>query len=480
MASTLSTNVSQASTIQILNKIRSELPDAQKAKLDTIKGYDDLRKVGKALESNPGLLNDYLNGMVNRITKVVIGRLLFDNRFKRLKQGVVETGDTIEQVYLNLIKAVEYNPDKVGSREFARSLPDMQAVFHTINWQVQYPITISEIEISRAFLSFEGVSSLIESLIQQIYTSAEYDEFLLYKYMLIKAITSGKVKPLGVGDGTDPKAIARVTRATTTRLQFPSSAYNEYGVQNSTIPGNMLLIIDADTQATLDVDVLAMAFNIDRANVLDRVIVLDDWETFDSDRFSRVQGDFLDQVTTDELNIMKGIRGVLVDVDWFQVWDKPLQVRETVFGSSLERNFWLHVWKIVSHSPFHNIVALTNDGTITPIPASFTATVQSRDTAGGVTTMTLDFADIKGVGGGGDPVLVQTEDLLAAKVAVTPRGSVFFAQGATSAGKLTAKVDTDEFTAGADLTSETKVGTVLTFTKASHGRSADSVPAKKD
>lgn len=99
---------------------------------------------------------------------------------------------------------VAYTPEKGEEREFKRTLPDV-SLFHVINWRVMYPVTIQDEDLKQAFLSIEGVQDLIAKIVDSVYTAAEYDEFLLFKYLLIKNITKGKLKPISIGDGTDLK-----------------------------------------------------------------------------------------------------------------------------------------------------------------------------------------------------------------------------------------------------------------------------------
>ena len=117
----------------------------------------------------------------------------FNNPYYVLKKGYLEFGETIENIFVNLAKAVDYNPEKAEAREFKRTIPDVRSSFAVINWRVMYPVTISDEELKTAFLSIDGVTQLIEKIVDSVYTGAEYDEFLLFKYLLIKAVTKGNM-----------------------------------------------------------------------------------------------------------------------------------------------------------------------------------------------------------------------------------------------------------------------------------------------
>ena len=67
-------------------------------------------------------------------------------------------------------------------------MPDVKSAFHAMNWRVMYPVTIQDEDLKLAFRSAEGVQDLIARIVDSVYTAAEYDEFLLFKYLIIMFI----------------------------------------------------------------------------------------------------------------------------------------------------------------------------------------------------------------------------------------------------------------------------------------------------
>ena len=59
-----------------------------------------------------------------------------------MKKGYLDYGETVEEVFVGMAKAREFNVEKAEAREFKRTLPDVKAAFHTLNYKAQYPITI--------------------------------------------------------------------------------------------------------------------------------------------------------------------------------------------------------------------------------------------------------------------------------------------------------------------------------------------------
>ena len=363
-------------TIDILNVIRTNASYEYQNLVPEISDVQGIPRVGEILYGNPTLSNEFINALVNRIALVVVNSAVYNNPMRWAKKGYIEYGETVEDIFVAMIKAVEYSPEKAGGREFKRNLPDVKSVFHTMNWRVMYPITIQREDLRRAFLSAEGVENLITSILDQIYTSAEYDEWLLCKYLLIKSISSGKAFPVAF-DADDMKAGAVQFRGMSNKFEFMSSKYNEAGVTTNTPKERQHILMDAEYNAKFDVEVLASAFNMDKADFMGRLTLVDDWTSFDNDRFDiiRENSDQLEEVTSAELALMANVKAILVDERWFQIYDNESVMTDTKVSSGLFWNYFYHQWKTISHSPYANLVAFIDDGATVTAPDSLTFTV---------------------------------------------------------------------------------------------------------
>ena len=227
-------SVLNASTLDILNVIRENAGYEYQNTVPKVTKATDIPAVGQIIYGDPAIANKFINALVNRIAMVRVQSATFNNPYSVLKKGYIEFGETIEEIFVGIAKVVEYTPEKGEEREFKRTLPDVRSVFHIMNWRTMYPVTIQDEDLKQAFLSLDGVTDLIAKIVDQVYTAAEYDEFLLFKYLLIKAISHGKMKPLSVGDGTNPKDSAKAFRGTSNLLTFMKDSYNEQGVVTST------------------------------------------------------------------------------------------------------------------------------------------------------------------------------------------------------------------------------------------------------
>lgn len=419
-------SVLNASTLDIMNVIRENAGYEYQNTVPKVTKATDIPAVGQIIYGDPAIANKFINALVNRIAMVRVQSATFNNPYSVLKKGYIEFGETIEEIFVGIAKVVEYTPEKGEERELKRTLPDVRSVFHIMNWRTMYPVTIQDEDLKHAFLSLDGVTDLIAKIVDQVYTAAEYDEFLLFKYLLIKAISHGKMKPLSVGDGTNPKDSAKAFRGTSNLLAFMKDSYNEQGVVTSTPKNRQVIFMDAKFNAEFDVDVLASAFNMDKADFMGRLFLIDDFTTFDNKRFEEIRKNStgIEEVTTQELALLANVNAVLLDEEWFQVYDNNNRFTEKYVASGLYWNYFYHTWKTVSYSPFANAVVFVKDSANIALPAALTAKIMSKDTSEDATVLTLD-ASVNGASLQPNTALfVQTPDLTAKGIAVNKYGAL--------------------------------------------------------
>ena len=426
-------SVLNASTLDILNVIRENAGYEYQNTVPKVTKATDIPAVGQIIYGDPAIANKFINALVNRIAMVRVQSATFNNPYSVLKKGYIEFGETIEEIFVGIAKVVEYTPEKGEEREFKRTLPDVRSVFHIMNWRTMYPVTIQDEDLKQAFLSLDGVTDLIAKIVDQVYTAAEYDEFLLFKYLLIKAISHGKMKPLSVGDGTNPKDSAKAFRGTSNLLTFMKDSYNEQGVVTSTPKSRQVIFMDAKFNAEFDVDVLASAFNMDKADFMGRLFLIDDFTTFDNKRFEEIRKNStgIEEVTTQELALLADVNAVLLDEEWFQVYDNNNRFTEKYVASGLYWNYFYHTWKTVSYSPFANAVVFVKDTANIALPATLTAKIMSKDTSDEATVLTLD-ASVNGASLQPNTALfVQTPELTAKGIAVNKYGALIIPASAS-------------------------------------------------
>lgn len=447
-----------ARTIDVVNVIRNNLGYEYQSTVPEVTDETMLPKVGEIIMGQPAIANQFLNALINRIALVRIKSALFNNAYKELKKGYLEYGETVEEVFVEMCKAREFSAEKASGRELKRTLPKVRSAFHAMNWRAQYPVTIQYQDLRMAFRSAEGMQDLVAKIFQSLETGAEYDEFLLFKYLLIKGLNKGAITQVVYDDSTDIKANAKMFRGVSNKMLFPTTDFNLEGVHNSTPREDQYIFMDTMFNAEYDVEVLASAFNMDKATFMGNLKLIDDWTTFDNDRFSEMieETDSVEEVTAEELAVMENVRAIIVDKEWFQIYDNLINMDESKVASGQYWNYFLNVWKTVSFSPFSNAVAFVGSETTPTAPATLLYKVVSKSENDGYFVYALE--------GGQDKVkFIQTPALTTDGIAVQHYGVVMIPKAKTGNKTITAEYMGETYTG--TIATTTAEGASITLTK---------------
>ena len=328
---------------------------------------DSIREIGATIMDYPALQNEFLNALVNRIGRVILTSKSYQNPWAMFKKGFLEFGETIEEVFTNLAKPFQFDPAVAENEIFKREIPDVRSAFHVLNYQKFYKATVSQEQLRMAFMSWDGVTSLISSIVESMYTAANYDEFITMKYLLCRRMLSGEIYWGNPGSNNvmnETKDIVKSIRTYSNLLTFLSSDYNVAKVYNSTKKDDQYIIIPSSVMSDIDVDVLAAAFNMDKVDFMGHVVVVDNFNKPDIARLNEL---FKDDPTYKEPQISDGlalsdVAAVLVDKDFFMIFDNLQNFTENYNGQGLYWNYFYHVWKTFSTSPYANAVLFTTTG----------------------------------------------------------------------------------------------------------------------
>ena len=82
-----------------------------------------LRGIGDVIMTYQPLQNAFLSALVNRIGRVIITSRLYENPWAGFKKGLLEYGETIEEIFVSLAKPYQFDPVLAGSEVFKRRIP---------------------------------------------------------------------------------------------------------------------------------------------------------------------------------------------------------------------------------------------------------------------------------------------------------------------------------------------------------------------
>lgn len=340
--------------VTLLNTIRANASTVYQDRIPEATAQN-IHDVGEQILSFEAQANEFVNALINRIGLVILNNRMATNPLAALKKGRLAVGETIEEVYIDVIKSQVYDPVAAQDTLFKRHLPNVLSVFHTVNSELNYPLTISNEQLRKAFMSYDALDRFIAGLVDSLYKSATLDEFVQMKALMKEWGTQGRflVEPItAVTDEASAKEAMVKIKAVSDAMTIFSNAFNYAGVWTSTPKEEQYLITTPAINARLNVDVLAAAFNLDKAEFAGHIIVTDNLGGLED----------------------SGIEMILVDKNWYQCYDYLRTFKTAYNGEGLYWNYFYHVWMVYSLSPFANAVAF---GTATPTVTEFTVTPTS-------------------------------------------------------------------------------------------------------
>lgn len=337
--SNVKTTLGISDTFDLVNAIRNSAGDTFKNYVP-LANADNVQAVGQGILVNQNVQNEFVASLIDRIALVVVKNASLQNPLKKFKKGSITDGRTIEEIYTDIIKGQKYDVVDAESTLYKRVMPNVKTIFHDRNRQDLYVQTLQDSTLRAAFTSWNNFESMVSSIINAIYSSAEVDEFEYMKLLIENYYAKSFFKVVPVtkpNTSTATTDLVRSLRAHAMKMTLPQGTrdYNAMAVRTKSDMEDLHLFIDADLMASMDVDVLAKAFNMDRTNFLGNITVIDDFS-------------------------QQGIEAVLVDQSFFMVYDN-LHKLETVRNSKgLYWNYFYHVWQTLSVSRFANAVAFVS------------------------------------------------------------------------------------------------------------------------
>lgn len=376
-----------------LNKIREISSDIYQRYIPIIDDNTDISTFASPILTYPEVYNEFCNSLINRIVYTAIETRTFNNPLRALEGNVMPLGYAGQEIYVNPAKGRQYNPE-----DFAGILKkyesDVKVQYLIKNMDLQYPVTIIRTKLKEAFVSWENLDQFITGLINSLYNGMYIDEFRFTKALVSSAYKGNLVQVETVQNPSSSEALAKVfttkARELFLNFQMPSTEYNAwskvggYGrpVTTWSEASDIVLLVRNDIRAYLDVEVLANAFQIDRAVLLGNIYPVDNFNVYSDD------GDLV----FDGSNIF----GMIADRNWFKIKPVDQFMEQDYNANNRAMQYYLNNIKMYEFSLFANAkIFATGEATVNPTAMKF---VKNGET---ITTLSITVGD--------DPVEVEVE-----------------------------------------------------------------------
>ena len=351
---------------ELLNLIRDEASERYQAIVPPADS-SNIGEVGKGLETTQVVKNEFIDTLIERISIVVVKQKYLSNPLKKFKKGFMGLGFKVEEIFTDIVESKKFDAEGSVDTVFKREKPKTKVYFHQRNRQDFYKQTISEDQLRGAFVSWATFDNFLSSIINAIYNGAEVEEYLYMMKLVNKAIKDGDMKVFEVEQGgtdkrADAHALLEMMRTVQSRLtlEMGSRQFNKAGVHTVTAPEDVHILMLPETQALVDVNALASAFNMDRANFIGNRTLVDGFED-------------------------ENVLAVIIDKNWYVVYDQIQKMTNIYNSEGLYWNYTYHVWQVLSYSMLENAVVIKKKGGETPAEKTLEVTPATADVKAGET-----------------------------------------------------------------------------------------------
>ena len=300
---------------------------------------NNFKEIGDLIMERPNMKNEFINTLFNKIGLTLLQNKKYTSRLDIFSKGKLEYGETIEQIMCDLIECKDFTEQKEGnevSELVSAQVPDIKVLYHSENYKHKYKVTVSDIRLRKAFNDKYGVDKLVASIITSVQNSIAYDRECMLKSILSAGVYKKSI-PVAYDNGsTGSRAKNLVTeiKKNIIRLETMSKSYNNAEINTFTRKEDMVLVIGGDYATDIDINLLATAFNLDKAELSTRIIVVD------------------------ELPVIGETKPicVLMDKDYIVDYTTLYEVRQFENGNTLSTNLFYHVWGIMAQNDFTNAI----------------------------------------------------------------------------------------------------------------------------
>lgn len=303
---------------------------------------------------NLNVLNEFV-GLLKKVIGTAVYNKTFNNPLAQLEGDRMPLGNFIEEAYINPANNANQMSDfDVDDYMGLLSKYEAQVAvsYLSINRDKIYSVSLTKEKIRNAFTSWSQLEQLISGYINSLFNAAYIQRFRDTKMLPVSAFQAGAIKYEVVTNPTTEataKALVRKMRSDFTKMQIPSTDYNAwqdvkgegaFALQTWTAPEDIIVLMDSDTLATIDVDVLSASFNMDKSTFLGKLIVVDSFDVFDDKGKKVFDG--------------SKIKAMLCDKAWFKIKTVDFSLNEFFNSRNRVWNYFLNDTYVCNYSLFAN------------------------------------------------------------------------------------------------------------------------------
>lgn len=378
-----------------VNKVRSNASQGYQENVPVLTD-NNLASFKEAFFAYQPAINEFYVGLVNLFAKIIWNTDRFNHKLSFLKKGNYTIGYDIEEIHTNPVNPALYdNTDGAGI--LGDYPPEVLTAFYRENRHDVFPLTTNTEILSRAMDSWERLGNFINSTRIAVDNGNALREFNLLKQAIVGMYEKSGFVTREVDSSTDGGVadLMEQLRTDINDMQFLSSKFNKYKelsggekeAQSVSEKDNICIICTTKAEAKVR-RYLSGVFNLQELEDANRFVLVDDfgYDVYEKQGSAR-QLSITGHKTTP-------ISFIVADKNFLQWYDRLNVEYEFKNGFTLNINTFVHIWQMISVSPFANVVCYidkTINTAVSTTPESYSFSVTSVDVSN-----EWEFLDVNG------------------------------------------------------------------------------------
>ena len=331
-------------------------------------------------DDNLEIVRNEFFGLLKRIVFTSIETRLFNNPLNFLEGEELPLGYAGTNIHVDPAKPQQFDGD-----DFAGLLQKYEARIATeylaVNSDLQYAVTVTRDKARSAFTSWGTLEEFISGIINSLFNGAYITRWKQAKDLVSSAYQQGAVKVetvSAVSDEATANAFVEKARYLNRMFTMPSTQYNgwnkKYAGDDTKLKittwcdsDDIAVILRADVESKIDTLALSKAFNLQYADFIGRVTIVDNFDEYADDGTKIFDG--------------SKILGIIADRRFFKIRTQYFNMTEFFNAKNLTYQYFLNDTRMVRFSLFANACVIATDTPDTiSISGTPTAVVEGTST----------------------------------------------------------------------------------------------------
>lgn len=362
-----------ADMIKVLNTIRANASEEYRKSVPEAT-RENFATVGSTILTYSISNNEFIDTLINRIALTIVNQRDFQNPLAVLQKGDMPLGEAMQEIYNNPANSKQYDGASTDLLKVFK--PDTKTANYKLNRKAKFTVSVSQEQLQNAFISPADFETFLNSIVVTMQSGDEIEQFELTKQLMSMAYEDGCITEININTDTGlswaqinalpnpdeyiSKWLLKQIKTYSKLMTYATTKYNKYahlkggnvtGVKTWTPKDKQIVILPANVEANMEMEVLAYVYQMEQAEIKNRTLGVDSFNG-------------------------SPILGLLCDEACFHIKNRGRWVKSFENGDTLTTTYWLHHWQLFGYSVLCNSIAFTY------LPESVTLEAGSLGTLG--------------------------------------------------------------------------------------------------